>query len=681
MVNALSEWLEITICRNGESRTQRFERGIPVTELSEGVPTEKNGTMVHFLADKDIFEEVKFSAEVLSARLRELAFLNPGLSITLDDKRENKIKEFRYDGGMKSFIEYLNRGKTVLFSEPVTISGEKDGVSVDIGLQYNDGYLERVFGFANLIHTIEGGTHVSGLRTALTRGVNEAARRGKLLKEKEENLSGDDLKEGLTCVVSVKLANPQFEGQTKTKLGNSDVKGIVDSIVYEGLLAWFEDNPQVVKSVVEKAIKARQAREAAKRARELVRKSVMTGLSLPGKLADCSSRNPENTEVYIVEGDSAGGSAKQGRDRSFQAILPLRGKILNVEKARLDKVLANQEIRTMIQTLGAGVGDDFDPGKLRYHKIIIMTDADVDGAHISTLLLTFFYRYMPAIIEKGYLYLAQPPLYRVQKGKTVTYCYSEKELRTILDGASDSSKISVQRYKGLGEMNPDQLWETTMDPDKRTLIRVQIDDAAMAERRTSISASSWETRWSPGGISSPPTPTRSATWTSRSGNRVSKGPPAPPEALFLPSRPSPISGGCPPVRSSAPPRGGELAALSAIPGRSFFATPTSRRVTGDPRERKYSRSARMPLRARPSPSRTPKILAASRSNTGSASLYTYSIQAGMMMASPVPWGTSKMALRECSMRWEAKSPRAGRPTLLRPLWARVQHQASSALAS
>ncbi len=486
VVNALSEWLEITICRNGESRTQRFERGIPVTELSEGVPTEKNGTMVHFLADKDIFEEVKFSAEVLSARLRELAFLNPGLSITLDDKRENKIKEFRYDGGMKSFIEYLNRGKTVLFSEPVTISGEKDGVSVDIGLQYNDGYLERVFGFANLIHTIEGGTHVSGLRTALTRGVNEAARRGKLLKEKEENLSGDDLKEGLTCVVSVKLANPQFEGQTKTKLGNSDVKGIVDSIVYEGLLAWFEDSPQVVKSVVEKAIKARQAREAAKRARELVRKSVMTGLSLPGKLADCSSRNPENTEVYIVEGDSAGGSAKQGRDRSFQAILPLRGKILNVEKARLDKVLANQEIRTMIQTLGAGVGDDFDPGKLRYHKIIIMTDADVDGAHIRTLLLTFFYRYMPALIEKGYLYLAQPPLYRVQKGKAVSYCYNEKELRNILDNAPDPSKMSVQRYKGLGEMNPEQLWETTMDPQNRVLKRVEIDDLMGADEYFSI---------------------------------------------------------------------------------------------------------------------------------------------------------------------------------------------------
>jgi DNA gyrase subunit B len=486
VVNALSEWLEITICRNGESRTQRFERGIPVTELSAGLPTEKNGTMVHFMADKDIFEEVKFSAEVLSARLRELAFLNPGLSITLDDKRENKVKEFRYEGGMKSFIEYLNRGKTVLFTDPVTISGDKDGVSVDLGLQYNDGYLERVFGFANLIHTIEGGTHVSGLRTALTRGVNEAARRGKLLKEKDENLSGDDLKEGLTCVVSVKLPTPQFEGQTKTKLGNSDVKGIVDSIVYEGLLAWFEDNPQIVKTVVEKAIKARQAREAAKRARELVRKSVMTGLSLPGKLADCSGRNPENCEVYIVEGDSAGGSAKQGRDRSFQAILPLRGKILNVEKARLDKVLANQEIRTMIQTMGAGVGDDFDTTKLRYHKIIIMTDADVDGAHISTLLLTFFYRYMPALIERGYLYLAQPPLYRVQKGKTVTYCYNEKELRNILDNASDSSKLTVQRYKGLGEMNPEQLWETTMDPQNRVLKRVEVDDLMGADEYFSI---------------------------------------------------------------------------------------------------------------------------------------------------------------------------------------------------
>ncbi len=485
-VNALSEWLEITIQRNGESRSQRFERGMPVTELSDPIPTEETGTTIHFLADSTIFEEVKYSPEVLSARLREMAFLNPGLSICLDDRRDGKIRDFCYEGGIRSFIEYLNRGKTTLFPDPITISGEKEGVSVDLGLQYNDSYLERVFGFANLIHTMEGGTHVSGLRTALTRAVNEAARRSKQLKEKDDNLGGDDLKEGLTCVISVKLSNPQFEGQTKTKLGNSDVKGIVDSIVYEGLLAWFDEHPQVVKVVVEKAIKARQAREAAKRARELVRKTAMTGMGLPGKLADCSSKNPENSEVYIVEGESAGGSAKQGRDRSFQAILPLRGKILNVEKARLDKVLANNEIRTMIQTLGAGIGDDFDAAKLRYHKIIIMTDADVDGAHISTLLLTFFYRHMPLLIEKGFLYLAQPPLYRVQKGKTVTYCYTEKELRAILDGSSDPSKISVQRYKGLGEMNPSQLWETTMDPTNRTLKRVEIDDLMEVEEYFSI---------------------------------------------------------------------------------------------------------------------------------------------------------------------------------------------------
>ncbi|MDI9370980.1 MAG: DNA topoisomerase (ATP-hydrolyzing) subunit B [Synergistaceae bacterium] len=487
VVNALSEWLEITICRNGESRTQRFERGIPVSELSAGVKTDLSGTKIHFMPDRTVFEEVRFSFDILGARFREMAFLNPGLSITLEDLREDgRIKEFCYEGGIKSFIEYLNRGKTPLFADPIVISGEREGVGADIGIQYNDGYQERVFGFANLIHTIEGGTHVSGFRTALTRAVNEAARRAKLLKEKDENLSGDDLKEGLTSVISVKLANPQFEGQTKTKLGNSDVKGIVDSILYEELTAWFDDHPQIIKTVVEKAIKARQAREAAKRARELVRKSAMTGLTLPGKLADCSDRNPENTEVYIVEGNSAGGSAKQGRDRSFQAILPLRGKILNVEKARLDRALSNAEIRTMIQTLGAGVGDDFDTSKLRYHKVIIMTDADVDGAHIGTLLLTFFYRYMPSLIEEGYLYMAQPPLYRVQRGKTVAYCYNEKELRDFLDDAGESAKVMVQRYKGLGEMNPDQLWETTMDPKSRVLKRIQVDDAVEADEYFSI---------------------------------------------------------------------------------------------------------------------------------------------------------------------------------------------------
>ncbi len=487
VVNALSEWLEVTICRGGVARTQRFERGMPVTDLSGGVPTDKRGTTIRFLADKEIFEEVHYSFEVLGARFRELAFLNPGLAICLDDRREEtRTKEYHYEGGMRSFIEFLNRGKTPLFSETTVLSGEKDNVTVDLGLQYNDGYIERVFGFANLIHTTEGGTHVSGFRTALTRAVNEMARRGKYLKEKEENLTGEDLKEGLTAVISVKLAAPQFEGQTKTKLGNSEVRGIVDSIVYEGLVNWLEEHDQAVKVVVDKAIKARQARDAAKKARELVRKSAMSGMSLPGKLADCSDKNPENCEIYIVEGDSAGGSAKQGRDRSFQAILPLRGKILNVEKARVDRVLGNQEIRTIIQTLGTGIGDDFDPTKLRYHKIIIMTDADVDGAHISTLLLTFFYRYTPSLIDNGHLYLAQPPLYRVQKGKAATYCYNEKELRAILDGTPDPSKISVQRYKGLGEMNPEQLWETTMDPANRVLKKVEVDDAMEADEYFSI---------------------------------------------------------------------------------------------------------------------------------------------------------------------------------------------------
>ncbi len=486
VVNALSEWLEITIQRNGLSRTQRFERGVPVTDLSEGEPSTKTGTYVRFHPDTTIFEEVRFSADILSGRLREMAFLNPGLAITLEDHRSGKCVEFHYEGGIKTFIEYLNKGKTPLFPEPIVIAGEKDGASVEIGIQYNDGYLERIFAFANMIHTIEGGTHVAGFRTALTRAVNEVARRAKILREKDENLSGEDLKEGLTCVLSIKLSNPQFEGQTKTKLGNSEIKGITDSVVYEGLLAYLDEHQEVLKPVVEKAIRARQARDAAKKARELVRKTAMTGMNLPGKLADCSSRDPHVCEVYIVEGDSAGGSAKQGRDRGFQAILPLRGKILNVEKARFDKVLSNNEIRTIIQALGCGIGEDFDHSKLRYNKIIIMTDADVDGAHISTLLLTFFYRYMQDLIDKGHLYLAQPPLYRVQRGKNVTYCYSEKELRDIVDSTPDSRRASVQRYKGLGEMNPNQLWETTMDPQNRVLKRIEVEDAMLADEYFSI---------------------------------------------------------------------------------------------------------------------------------------------------------------------------------------------------
>lgn len=487
VVNALSNWLLLTVSRGGSLWRQRFEKGVPVTDLVMEGATDRRGTKVRFQPDETIFTETTLSWDVLAVRMRELAFLNPGLSIVLRDERTGKEKTFCYSGGIGSFVEYLNRGKTTLFTAPVVIEGEKDGVVVAVGLQYNDTYQERVFAYANLIHTIEGGTHVSGFRTALTRAVNEMARRQKLFKEKDPNLSGDDLKEGLTAVISVKLPEPQFEGQTKTKLGNGEIKGIVDSLLYEGLLNVMDDNPEILKPVVDNAIKARQAREAAKKARELVRrKSAMTGLDLPGKLADCSSHKPEECEVFIVEGDSAGGSAKQGRDRHFQAILPLRGKILNVEKARLDKALSNNEIRTIIQALGCGIGDDFDTTKLRYHRIIIMTDADVDGAHIRTLLLTFFYRFMPEIIDQGYLYVAQPPLFRVQAGKEVLYCYSEKELRETTDAFAANRKYGIQRYKGLGEMNPQQLWETTMDPARRMLKRVEVDDVVEADEYFTI---------------------------------------------------------------------------------------------------------------------------------------------------------------------------------------------------
>ena len=686
VVNALSDWLEVTIWRDGMTYRQRYERGIPVTDLQAGETTERRGTRIHFLPDATIFSETGFSWDVLAGRIRELAFLNPGLCITLKDEVEPKEKIFKYDGGITLFAEYLNRGKTTLFAPPLTVKGEKDGVIVEVSLQYNDSYLERIFAFANLIHTVEGGTHVSGFRTALTRAANEMARRQKFLKEKDENLGGDDLKEGLTAVISVKLPEPQFEGQTKTKLGNGEIKGIVDSIVYEGLMELLEDRNDVLKPLVENAVKARQAREAARKARDLVRrKSALSGLDLPGKLADCSSKNPSECEIYIVEGDSAGGcfsgdtmvrlasgkslsfreiaedwengvshfgyatneagdirivpltaprrtrrdaslveveldngqklrctpdhlfrlrdgsyreakdlaegtslmplrtrftergenpgpgyemawmngeqrwvhthhladrhnlgdagtipssieenrqalleaatnynhkvvsvrileeredvydltvehyhnfaleagvfvhnSAKQGRDRHFQAILPLRGKILNVEKARIDRIFSNQEIKTIIQALGAGVGEEFDASKLRYHHCVIMTDADVDGAHIRTLLLTLFYRYMPQLIENGHLYVAQPPLYRVAEGKNVQYCYTEKELKAIQDRIGDRKKVSIQRYKGLGEMNPEQLWETTMDPARRTVKRVEVEDAVSADELFSI---------------------------------------------------------------------------------------------------------------------------------------------------------------------------------------------------
>ena len=481
VVNALSEWLVVTIARDGIEKTQKFERGVPVTDLSEGVPADWRGTRIEYLPDKEIFEDVHHSLDTLKSRFKELAFLNPGLKISVFDERTNESREYLFKGGIGAFVKYIDRDRMPLFENPVVLSGNRDNISIDVGFQYNDSYQEHIYTYANLIHTIEGGTHLVGLRTALTRAINEAARNVKALKDKEENLTGDDLKEGLTCVLSVRLGEPQFEGQTKTKLGNSEVRGAVDSLVYEGLMSTFEDRPEIIKPIVEKAIKARRAREAAKRARELVRKGAMSGMSLPGKLADCSSKHAEDTELYIVEGDSAGGSAKQGRDRTFQAILPLRGKILNVEKAHMDKMLANREIQTIITALGCGIGNDFDASKLRYHKIIIMTDADVDGAHISTLLLTFFYRHMPELLSQGYLYLAQPPLYRVAFGKTVNYCYTDRELRQHVDSAPDPAKVSVQRYKGLGEMNPEQLWDTTMNPENRILKRVELDDNFLAD--------------------------------------------------------------------------------------------------------------------------------------------------------------------------------------------------------
>ena len=483
VVNALSIWLELTIWRGGKEYQQRFERGNPVTELRKLCDTELRGTRVQFMPDEEIFSTIDFQADILKNRLRELAFLNSHITINFEDLRPDKpeIKAYHYPGGIGSFVEYLNKGRETLYKPPVVITGEKDQTQLECAIQYNDTYLERLYGFVNLIHTVEGGTHVAGFRSALTRAVNDEARKLKILKDKDQNLSGDDLKEGLTAVISVKVMEPQFEGQTKTKLGNNDVKGIVDSMVYEGLKNALDERPEILKPIVESALRARQAREAAKKAKELVRrKSVMSGLTLPGKLSDCSNRNPADCEIYIVEGDSAGGSAKQGRNREFQAILPLRGKILNVEKARLEKILSSETIRNIILALGCGVGDDFNEDKLRYHKIFIMADADVDGAHIRTLLLTLFFRYMPKIIENGYLYVAQPPLYRVQCGKDVSYCFSEKQMKEA-QNAANGRKVDVQRYKGLGEMNAEQLWETTMDPENRIINRVEIQDAVEAD--------------------------------------------------------------------------------------------------------------------------------------------------------------------------------------------------------
>lgn len=486
VVNALSVWLEVEIYNEGKIYKQRYERGKTMYSLKvvgECDP-DKTGTKVTFLPDGEIFEETVFEYDVLKQRLREMAFLTKGLKIILQDLREEEIREhtFHYEGGIKEFVTYLNKSKTPLYDQIIYCEGEKDGVVVEMAMQHNDSYSDNTYGFVNNITTPEGGTHIEGFRKALTKTFNEYARKNKLLKDNEPNLSGDDIREGLTAIVSVKIGEPQFEGQTKQKLGNSEARGAVDNIVSTQLEIFLEQNPSVAKQTVEKSLMAQRAREAARKARDLTRrKSALEGMSLPGKLADCSDKNPENCEIYIVEGDSAGGSAKTARQRATQAILPLRGKILNVEKARLDKIYANAEIKAMITAFGTGIHEDFDISKLRYHKIIIMTDADVDGAHISTLLLTFLYRFMPDLIREGYVYLAQPPLYKLEKNKKVWYAYSAEELNEILTEVGRDSNNKIQRYKGLGEMDADQLWETTMDPEHRVLLRVTMDDETSSE--------------------------------------------------------------------------------------------------------------------------------------------------------------------------------------------------------
>ena len=482
VVNALSEECDVTVTRDGEVWRQTYSRGNVTSELVKIGTNNESGTTVHFKPDATIFEDTVYDFDTLSQRLRELAFLNKGINITLVDERNDVSESYHYEGGIKSFVSYLNRNKESLHEEPVYVEGIKDGISVEVALQYHDGYNENIFTFANNIDTVEGGTHLVGFKTALTRVINDYAKKFGHLKESDKNLSGDDIREGLTAVVSVKISEPQFEGQTKTKLGNTEVRGVVESIAGEGIAIFLEENPAVGKIIVEKALLASRARDAARKARELTRKSVLERNSLPGKLADCSSKDPKECEIYIVEGDSAGGSAKQGRDRKFQAILPLRGKIMNVEKQRLDKILGSDTIRSLVTAIGAGIGPEFDIEKIRYNRIIIMTDADVDGAHIRTLLLTFFYRYMRELVEKGHVYIAQPPLYKISKGKKEQYAYSDKESEIILEefGGKDSS-VNIQRYKGLGEMNATQLWDTTMDPETRILLRADIEDAILAD--------------------------------------------------------------------------------------------------------------------------------------------------------------------------------------------------------
>ena len=485
VVNALSEWLEVTIYHEGKVYRQRYERGKTIYKLKVigECEQEKTGTMVSFRPDKEIFEETVFDFDTLKQRFREMAFLTKGLKIRLTDERGEKelVKEFHYEGGIKEFVTYLNRSKEALYPEIIYCEGTKDGVAVEVAMQHNDSYNETTYGFVNNITTPEGGTHVVGFRNALTKTFNEYARKNKLLKENEK-LAGEDIREGLTAIISVKIEEPQFEGQTKQKLGNSEARGAVDAVVSRTLEIFLEQNPSVAKTIVDKSVLAQRARDAARKARDLTRrKSALEGLSLPGKLADCTDKDPKNCEIYIVEGDSAGGSAKTARSRATQAILPLRGKILNVEKARLDRIYGNAEIKAMITAFGTGIHEDFDISKLRYHKIIIMTDADVDGAHIATLMLTFLYRFMPELIKQGYVYLAQPPLYKIEKNKKIWYAYDDKELDNILTEIGRDGNNKIQRYKGLGEMDADQLWETTMDPERRVLLRVTMDDETSSE--------------------------------------------------------------------------------------------------------------------------------------------------------------------------------------------------------
>jgi DNA gyrase subunit B len=486
VVNALSEWLEARVHINGKEYSMRFERGKPVTELRIMGPTNRKGTIIRFRPDAEIFETTEFSFDYLTTRLRELAFLNRGVRIILKDERTDRMHDFKYDGGINSFVEYLNQNKKPLFPKPIHIESAREGMEFEVAIQYNEGYQENIFSFANNINTIEGGTHLSGFKRGLTTAVNAYIKNHDLLKNEKVSPSGEDIREGLTAVVSVKITNPQFEGQTKTKLQNTDVEGIVGSAVYEKLMIYFEEHPGEAKNITLKSVMAARSREAARKARELTRrKSVLESGSLPGKLADCTINDPAQTELFLVEGDSAGGSAKQGRDRAYQAILALWGKMLNTEKARMDKVLNNDKIQPIILALGAGIGQDFDVTKLRYHKIIIMADADVDGAHIATLLMTFFYRYMRPVIEHGHLYIAMPPLFLVRKGKQKRYVYTEEARDQALAEFGDKG-VFIQRYKGLGEMNAEQLWETTMDPQYRSMISVKMDDAIEADRMFTI---------------------------------------------------------------------------------------------------------------------------------------------------------------------------------------------------